>query len=76
MGNRVLRVGPKFDREIRRITAEVNQYLFTQGEYRQMSVPKVTDMIIENIPLSITAEQVMRKGHKGKRLIFSGEVRI
>ena len=76
MGNRVLRVGPKFDREIRRITAEVNQYLFTQGEYRQMSVPKVTDMIIENIPLSITAEQVMRKGIKGKRLIFSGEVRI
>lgn len=72
----LMKVGVEFEKEIRKINKDLNSFLIDNGERKNISLKETTNLIFANNSVIITPEMLIKKGRKGKRLLFSGEIRI
>ena len=83
MSNRSVqvRIGSDLEKEIIRIQAEFNKFILDNGFGNEKQVKKrqVLDGVVAPVIKTIRPEELitgMKSGSKGKRLKFSGEIRV
>lgn len=70
-----IRGSNEFDQEIRRINAEINQYVQSRGVAKRVTMTQTLDMIFGNAKIQIEPENLIRK-KRSKKLIFRGEINL
>ncbi len=74
--DKTLRVSNLFHDEISRMAREMNLFLEENNVPKQVSLKDTADLIFVHSDISLFPTEVIKRGRKGKRLLFQGEIRL